>query len=171
VVFIGVADDSTRHIQEYNFKSKSKKRTSAVKRPERRPFQNSTHWKPPQQQQRGHFNSGSGGRAAAGSLPPRPYSRSGPVSGYRGPVRSLNGRGGPPGPDRSGGRARYGNMSQGPLREPKGSYGGRPSGGPPRGPGGQAAKHYPASSGGSSTGRPGQVKSPPRGQQQQQTAR
>ena len=176
MVVVGVADDSTRHIQEYNFKSKSKKRPPPVKRPARRPLQMSTHWKPPpqqqqqqQQQQRGQFSGG--GRAPPGSTPPRPYSRSGAPGGYRGPARPVfNGRGGPIGPDRvGGGGARYGNiMSQGPLREPKGGYGSRSAGGP-RSLGGQGSKHFPPGGGvGSGSSRPGQVKSPPRGQQQQQ---
>jgi hypothetical protein len=170
MVVVGVADDSTRHIQEYNSKSKSKKRLPPVKRPVRRPLQMSTHWKPPQQQRGGH--SSGGGSRGPGGTPPRPYSRSSAPGGYRGPTRPYNGRGsGPAGLDRLDGGARYGsNMGQGPLREPKGGYGGRPVGGS-RMSSGQVAKNFPASGGGGSSSRPSQVKSPPRGQQQQQAAR
>ncbi len=172
IVVFCVADDSTRHIQEYNSKSKSKKRLPPVKRPVRRPMQMSTHWKPPpQQQQRSGQSGGGSGPRGTGGTPPRPYSRSGAPGGYRGPARPVfNGRGGGGQERLDGGGARYGhNMSQGPLREPKGGYGGGRSGGGARTAGGPGVgKHSGGGSGSGSSSRPGQVKSPPRNQQQQQ---
>jgi len=154
VVVLGVADETTKHIQELVNKQSSKsKKKAKPKRPTRRPMQQSTHWNPPQQSPRvggsGRFPNqrGRGGGDGGGYR-----------GGFRGPGRpnlAPRGMGGP-------GRGQRFNMHNGggPLREPRGGFHGPRAGvaSPPRG-GQQGGRQQ---GGGANH----QVKSPPRNQAQ-----
>jgi len=161
VVVLGVADETTKHIQELVNRQNSKsKKKAKPKRPTRRPMQQSTHWNPPPQQQSQRVG-GSGrfpnqrGRGGGGGNGGGGYQ-----GGFRGPGRpnlAPRGMGGP-------GRGQRFNMHNGggPLREPRGGFHGPRAGvsSPPRG-GGQVGGRQ--QTGGANH----QVKSPPRNQAQQ----